>query len=96
MHYQTKGKAKEKSISFYLSKNLLEKIDFIANLERQSRSIIIETCINFYLKGMNNETFTKTKQKYYKKPRKKPRKKKKSIHISKENEQNLFKDETRQ
>ena len=95
MHYQTKGNTKEKSTSFYLSKKLLEKIDFIAQLENQSRSIILETCINFYLKGMNNENFANTKRKYYKKPRKKPRKNKKSIHISKENEQNLFKDETR-
>ena len=96
MHYQTKDKAKEKSTSFYLSKKLLEKIDFIANLERQSRSIIIETCINFYVKGTNNENFTNTKRKYYKKPRKKPRKNKKKFFISQENKQNLFEDEARQ
>lgn len=96
MHYQTKNKAKEKSTSFYLSKNLLEKIDFIAKLERQSRSIIIETCINFYVKGANNEIFAKTKRKYYKKPKKKPRKNKKKFFIPQENKQNLFEDETRQ
>lgn len=35
MHYKHKRTAKEKSTSFYLAKDLLEKLDFVAQMEGQ-------------------------------------------------------------
>ena len=100
MHYKHKRTAKEKSTSFYLSKNLLEKLDFIADLEGQSRSVIVEMCVEFYMKGTNDETeFCRAKRKLYKKQRStqrtRRRKAKKDIQLSQENEQSLFKTEER-
>lgn len=101
MHYKHKRTAKEKSTSFYLSVDLLDKLDFIAELEGQSRSVIVEACVEFYLKGKwNDETeFCRVKRKLYKKqratPRAKRRKTKKNIQFSQENEQSLFKESER-
>lgn len=92
MHYKHKRTAKEKSSSFYLEKDLLEKLDFIADLEGQSRSIIVEMCIEFYMKGKwdDESEFCRLKRKFYKK-KPKSRKNKKKIRFSQENEQSLFK-----
>lgn len=96
MHYKHKRTAKEKSTSFYLSVDLLDKLDFVAELEGQSRSVIVEACVEFYLKGkLNDETeFCRTKRKLYKKQARAPRAKraqaKKNIQLSQENEQSLF------
>lgn len=92
MHYKRKRTAKEKSTSFYLKESLLEKIDLIADLEGQSRSIIVEMCIEFYLKGKwdDESEFFKFKRKFYKKPKSSGYKKKKKIRFSQENEQSLF------
>mgnify|MGYP002518052947 CR=1 FL=1 len=96
MHYKHKRTAKEKSTSFYLSVDLLKKLDFVAELEGQSRSVIVEACVEFYLKGKwNDETeFCRVKRKLYKKQRPaqraKRRKTKKNIQFSQENEQSLF------
>lgn len=104
MHYKHKRTAKEKSTSFYLAKTLLEKLDFVADLEGQSRSIIVEACVEFYLKGeWDNETeFERIKRKLYKKRKRstqgrkaKRRKTKKNIQLSQKNEQSLFKTQIR-
>lgn len=97
MHYKTKRTAKEKSTSFYLSVDLLDKLNFVAELEGQSRSVIVETCVNFYLKGKNDETeFCRVKRRLYKKRARKAHSKakrrqtKKAIQLSQKNEQSLF------
>lgn len=103
MHYKHKRTAKEKSTSFYLAKDLLKKLDFVADLEGQSRSVIVEACVEFYLKGKwDDETeFCRVKRKLYKKQRSAQRRKagrrkaKKDIQLSQENEQSLFKTQAR-
>lgn len=99
MHYKKKRTAKEKSTSFYLEKALLEKINLIAEFEGQSRSVIVETCINSYLKGgqnVSNDEFNRVKKRLYKKPKCKTPKSKKKFFISQENEQSLFTVQERQ
>lgn len=104
MHYKHKRTAKEKSTSFYLAKSLLEKLDFVADLEGQSRSVIVEACVEFYLKGKwDDETeFCRVKRKFYKKRKRSTqrrkasgRKAKKNIQLSQENEQSLFEAQAR-
>lgn len=90
MHYKTKRTAKEKSTSFYLSVDLLKKLDFIASFENQSRSVIVEVCLQYLLhKGDKNEPvkFSKFKQRFYKKPKQK----KKNIYFSKNDKQSYCK-----
>lgn len=90
MHYKTKRTAKEKSTSFYLSENLLKKLDFIASFENQSRSIIVEVCVQYLLhKGDKNGAvkFSKIKQRFYKKSKQK----KKNFYLSKNNKQGYCK-----
>lgn len=69
MHYKKKRTAKEKSGDFFLDDELLEALDFIARFERQSRSAIVEFCLNLAnVEGEKNEkVFEKYKRKYYKK-----------------------------
>lgn len=96
MHYKTKRTAKIKSTTtFYLPREILNKLDFIANLENQSRSRIVEVCVRFYQKGESDggDEFKLVKKRFYKKPKRaKRRSVKKKIHLAKGNGQSLFKD----
>ena len=90
MHYKRKRTAKVKSTSFYLPASYLRQLDLIASLERQSRSVNVELCLNFYLGG--NDEFTRLKRKYYKRKRRTKRAKTaKMLLFTQAHEQSLFK-----
>lgn len=71
MHYKRKKTAKQKTTSYYLSSEILKKLAFIAFMEAQSVSVILERMI-LYAKFSN---WQRAKKCY---------KKKKKIHTKKE------------
>lgn len=96
MYKEPKRTKKEKSTSFYIDRALLNKIDFIADFEGQSRSVIVEVCVQYFLKRSKDAKteFARIKRKFYK--RKKTAKTAKGgkatqmLHLSQGNEQSLF------
>ncbi|MCR2055642.1 hypothetical protein CHLV4139_09135 [Campylobacter helveticus] len=50
-HYKKRGKAKERSTTFYLSKELLKLLKDIAEFENVSLSIMVERSLNYAKNG---------------------------------------------
>lgn len=72
-----------------MPQSYLRQLDLITSLERQSRSVIVELCLNFYLGG--NDEFARLKRKYYKrKKRAKRAKTAKMLLFTQAHEQSLF------
>lgn len=72
MHYKRKKTAKQSSNSFYLEQEVLLKLDKLGFIYNQSRNIIIETALRFYLRG----DYEKSKRQSFKKKKKVPFQKK--------------------
>lgn len=67
--YVKKRTGKVNTNSFYLPEAVLKKLDFIAELENQSRSVIVEVALRFE-KGGTNAEFARVKRKFYKREKK--------------------------
>lgn len=73
-HYKTKGKAKEKSTTFYLPRSLLSFLREVAEFERISLNIILERSLHYArnkdfkkanARKKKAKIFTKKKSKYF-------------------------------
>lgn len=67
MHYKKKRNTKIHSGSFYLSQKFLEILDLIAQIEGQSRSVIIERVVLYKSGGSDAKSWDKSKRAYKKK-----------------------------
>lgn len=92
IHYNTKRKIiKAHSSSFYLSCELLKKLDFVAEMKGQSRSVIVDVSLNC-TKGENNECeLASIERKFFKKRAKKPTKKAKTLCVAWKNAKDVEK-----
>lgn len=100
MHYKHKMTAKIKSTTtFYLPREILQKLDFIADFERQPRNRIVEVCVRFYKEELENARaeFKRVKRRFYKREKNTKRRTarkqiEKKICLAKGDRQNLFTD----
>lgn len=96
MYKEPKRTKKEKSTSFYIDRTLLDKIDFVAGFEGQSRSVIVEVCVQYFLKRKNDAKteFARIKRKFYKRQKGAKEAKRgkiaKMLHLSQNDEPSLF------
>ena len=63
MHYKRRTRVKIHSPSFYLDQNMLKKIDFIADFDLQSRSVVVLRALEFSF----NHNWERSKNVYKKK-----------------------------
>ncbi|PZT47714.1 hypothetical protein B6S12_07585 [Helicobacter valdiviensis] len=66
MHYTKTNRAKIHSNSFYLSLSLLKALDKVAEIEGQSRSVIVERALIYYFEKENKNAWEKSKRAYKK------------------------------
>lgn len=66
MHYKKNFRNKVHSTSFYIDEKILENLSFIAQLEGQSRSVIVERGLLFLFLGGDNAHWEKSKRVYAK------------------------------
>ncbi len=83
MHYKRKTRIKIHSPSFYLGEEMLEKINFIAEFDSQSRSVIVLRALEYTF----NKNWERSKN-VYKKKKKVPFEKKHLKKIESTNKEN--------